>query len=314
MNRMIDIKYVLILIFQIACTNTYAQVKSYVPAKKHIVRTEYVTREIIDTLEAERIFNEMRPALIENNHTDITSWDQWLLGEDEIPYKEITDTIITEMDATENDVWNYIESLDLVSDKTKDAAFIAPTLMLTNKTWLLKRSHQNFRIWFEDEYGLLHAFHEHDITGKLHFNINGKFIIERIVEPFIWSSGEEVPSGTIWKVTYNGSWVRHKKEYICMKPNVTSVRVLCIKYQGTPYQQLSERMKSNVNDEIIESIKRIKEKMLTQQTTLRYLYGGYPNTKDRSLCERLDEYFLVLGKHIYVNKDKFYEVYEKSIK
>lgn len=99
-----------------------------------------------------------------------------------------------------------------------------------------------------------------------------------------------------------------------MKPNVTSVRVLCIKYQGTPYQQLSERMKSNVNDEIIESIKRIKEKMLTQQTTLRYLYGGYPNTKDRSLCEKLDEYFLVLGKHIYVNKDKFYEVYEKSIK
>lgn len=126
-----------------------------------------------------------------------------------------------------------------------------------------------------------------------------------------------------WEVTYSGIWTRYKKEYICMKANASNVRLRCIEYQGTPYQQLSARQKSNADDKIVEINGKIRKNILEEQSrTVKTDYGikpnykfiEYPNTEIRSRYERLDGYFLVLGLHEYVNEAKFHEIYEKGIK
>jgi len=248
----------------------------------------------------------------------VTYETEWQKGE---PKEKIilnvpneTEPIVeNEKEASEQEIWEYIHQIsynkNLVSEKTKDEAFEAPISLLTGKRWVFNHELSrplNYPYIFE-------TFHSPQ-SGMITFKADYTFTTERIIKN-LWA---------IWKVTYSGEWRRYKNEFISMKPNPSTVKVQCIEYYSTPYQQLSARLKSNVNDEVrkhIESIQKEIRHRQSQNRTNSYThkleknpdYIKYPDdAKER--MERLDHEFLVLDGDTYVNEAKLREIYERRPK
>ena len=159
-------------------------------------------------------------------------WSAWL-EENEIPYKIVTDTIISKKEVTEKDVWNYINEhkLDFVSEKTRDLAFEAPTSLLTGKKWLLKKcpvSSVNNSLNTKEElfYGFNWIYNDRSdlLTGELLFRQDGTYSLLLSIEC--------VESNTTWIVSRSGKWMRYKGEHICTRHNASSLLVKCAVYKG----------------------------------------------------------------------------------
>lgn len=241
-------------------------------------------------------------------------WSAWLEG-DEIPYKIVIDTIVNVI--TEKDVWKYINDnkLDFVSEKTRDFAFEAPTSMLTGNKWLLIEDYINPAEYyiFKDTYveTLYTGLGSNLITGELIFRQDGTYSFLQSIE--------HVEEHTTWTVSHNGKWMRYKREYICIRPDASSLSIECAVYEGKAYPLLSERLKSNVDDIAKRYTKEIREKIVSSQTpTITNKYGKqipnydyieFPNTKSAFKCERLDNFLILSGKK-YISESKFQSILE----
>ena len=216
-------------------------------------------------------------------------------------------------ETTSEDIWEFIHQIsyngNLVSEKTKDEAFEAPTSLLTGKRWVFN---SELSCWLNYPY-IFETFHVPQ-SGMITFKADRTFTTERIIK-YPWG---------IWKVTYSGDWTRFKHEFISMKPNPLSVKVECIEYYREPYQQLSARLKSEVNDKIKIHIKSIQKEIryrLSPTRTNSYShkseknpdYIKYPENAGERM-ERLDNEFLILGGTTYVNETKLREIYERRPK
>jgi len=230
-------------------------------------------------------------------------WSAWL-EEDEIPYKIVTDTIISKKEVTEKDVWNYINEhkLDFVSEKTRDLAFEAPTSLLTGKKWLLKKcpvSSVNNSLNTKEElfYGFNWIYNDRSdlLTGELLFRQDGTYSLLLSIEC--------VESNTTWIVSRSGKWMRYKGEHICTRHNASSLLVKCAVYKGTPYHLLSERIKSNVDDIANNYVRFIRE--FSTNDNMKYPYDSWSNK-----CERLDNDYLILGERTYVSESKYNDILE----
>lgn len=230
-------------------------------------------------------------------------WSAWL-EENEIPYKIVTDTIISKKEVTEKDVWNYINEhkLDFVSEKTRDLAFEAPTSLLTGKKWLLKKcpvSSVNNSLNTKEElfYGFNWIYNDRSdlLTGELLFRQDGTYSLLLSIEC--------VESNTTWIVSRSGKWMRYKGEHICTRHNASSLLVKCAVYKGTPYRLLSERIKSNVDDIANKYVSFIRE--FSTNDNMKYPYDSWSNK-----CERLDNDYLILGERTYVSESKYNDILE----
>ena len=229
-----------------------------------------------------------------------------------VPSKIGTENV-EEKETTDKDIWEYINRIsyngNLVSEKTKDEAFDAPVSLLTGKRWVFN---SELKSWLNYPY-IFEAFHDPQ-SGMIKFNADRTFTTERIIK-YPWA---------IWKVTYSGEWTRYKNDFISMKPNPLSVKVECIEYYREPYQQLSTRLKSEVNGEIKKHINSIQKEIRYRLSPTRINsyshkseknpdYIKYPDNAGERM-ERLDNEFLVLGGTTYVNEPNLYEIYERGVK
>ena len=178
----------------------------------------------------------------------------------------------------------------LVTEKTRDAAYLAPTSMITQNTWYSETK-------YIDSYPYLKAC----ISSVFKFNANGMYhcTLTVRVDDVEETKYRILYDGFVeYEVSFSGVWQRYLKSYLCIKMNLQTVRVKPIIYHETPIAQLSERRKA----EMVRMLAS-KKKILIDYYSRHQ--GKFPNDDYSIYIHRLDNNYLAWGDIIYMSESVY---------
>jgi len=206
---------------------------------------------------------------------------------------------------------NAAKEDSLVTDATKDAAFLAPTSRITNKKWTLKgqkylsaREKSSSQESLKSDLllgGLLGGFEgaalmamasalsSQEADEQLIFNTNGTYTDNLTLK---------VKDAGIFLLKITGTWSR-KGNNMIMRPNVNTITVNCVSSDGTPYANLSQRRKYEMS-QIAQEMKAKSKRWEDFEAKKYYI-------------NRVDTSYFILDNHVYCSVNELKRLEKEKV-
>lgn len=184
----------------------------------------------------------------------------------------------------------------LVTEETKDKAYLAPTSLITAREWFSKPVFVNWETVLE--YG---SYTPASVSYYYKFYKNGTYFEKRRVVMEVGSTED------IFEISLMGKWTRYLKEFLCTKEDTLSIKVGVIKYRGVLFSQLSERKKMEATREFVSYGIKMRHELHWIATHRSFRDRPYPNTSFRNSINRLDEDYLIIGDKVCMSREKHIE-------